>query len=78
MAMVAAAERMKTMRDRRRARGMREIRIIVPDSRLDSVRLRIAAQVAGLNPRDEQEGLAWVEAVSEFDEPHSHGGDAAR
>ena len=32
-----------------------------------SVRERIAAQVAKLNPDSEREALLWIEAVSEFD-----------
>ena len=65
--MAAPAERMKTMRDRRRARGLRELRLVVPDTRLRSVRLRVAAQVAGLKRGSEREALSWIEAVSEFD-----------
>ena len=65
--MAAPAERMKIMRDRRREAGLREIRMILPDARSDAVRARIAAQVAKLNPAAEQEALAWIEAVSEFD-----------
>ncbi len=67
--MSADAERMKTMRNRRRARGLRELRLIVPDSRLQSVRRRIALQVAGLDPRNEDDAMTWIEAVSEFDQP---------
>ena len=65
--MAAAAERMRAMRERRRRRGLRELRLVVPDPRLRSVRRRIAAQVADLERRDEAEALAWIEAVSEFD-----------
>ena len=36
--MVEVAERMKAMRERRRARGLRELRLIVPDARSKSVR----------------------------------------
>nr|WP_294509567.1 antitoxin MazE-like protein [uncultured Rhodopila sp.] len=67
--MTAAAERMRAMRERKRARGLREVRILVPDSRSASVRERVAAQVAGLNQRREEEALLWIEAVSEFDAP---------
>ncbi len=66
--MAAPAERMKAMRDRRRALGMREVRLLVPDARSPSVRERVAIQVARLNPDSEAEALKWIEAVSEFDE----------
>jgi hypothetical protein len=65
--MAAPAERMKAMRERRRARGLRELRLVVPDARSSAVRRRIAEQVARLDPEDEEEALAWIEAVSEFD-----------
>ena len=65
--MSAPAERMKQMRERRRKRGLREVRIVVPDSRLASVRRRVAAEVARLIPATEDEALSWIEAVSEFD-----------
>ena len=67
--MADAAERMRAMRERRRQRGLRELRLVVPDSRLRSVRRRVAAQIAELNLRDEDEALSWIEAVSEFDAP---------
>ena len=65
--MVEPAERMKLMRQRRRGRGLRELRLVVPDARSDAVRDRIAAQVANLNPDSERAALLWIEAVSEFD-----------
>jgi hypothetical protein len=61
------------MRERRRGRGLRELRLVVPDARLASVRTRIAAQSGGLDPRHEDEALSWIEAVSEFD-AHDPGG----
>lgn len=73
--MAPVAERMKAMRARRHARGVREIRLTAPDARSTSVRARIAGQCASLNARHEDAAIAWVEAVSEFDEP---GLDAAR
>lgn len=66
----APAERMKTMRDRRRSRGLRELRLVLPDARSSSVRRRVAIQVAGLHRRGENDALNWIEAVSEFDEPN--------
>jgi hypothetical protein len=65
--MADAAERMKTMRERRRSRGLRELRLVVPDARSEAVRREIAAQSARLDPQDEEEAMAWIEAVSEFD-----------
>ncbi len=65
--MVEAAERMKAMRERRRARGLRELRLVVPDARSKLVRRRVAKEVAGLDRARESEALRWIEAVSEFD-----------
>jgi hypothetical protein len=58
---------MKKMRARRRALGLRELRLVVPDARSKSVRRRIAKQVARLEPGHERDALSWIEAVSEFD-----------
>jgi hypothetical protein len=55
------------MRVRRRSRGLNELRLFVPDSRLRSVRKRVADQIAGLDPSGEDEALNWIETVSEFD-----------
>jgi Protein of unknown function (DUF3018) len=65
--MAAPAERMKAMRDRRRARGLRELRLVVPNARSLAVRRRVAKEVARLNQNDEDEALKWIEAISEFD-----------
>ena len=65
--MVQAAERMKAMRERRRARGLKELRLIVPDARSKTVRRRVARQVAALDRSRELEALKWIEAVAEFD-----------
>ena len=65
--MAAPAQRMKTMRDRRRARGLRELRLVLPDARSFSVRRRVAKQVSALDPDRERESLQWIESVSEFD-----------
>jgi hypothetical protein len=70
--MTPPAERMKTMRERRRRKGLRELRLVVPDPRSVIVRQNIAEQVARLRPESERDALAWIEAVSEFD------ADAAR
>jgi hypothetical protein len=66
------AERMKLMRQRRRARGLRELRLVVADPRSRAVRRRVAKQVAGLDADRERDALNWIEAISEFD------ADAAR
>ena len=75
--MVAPAERMKAMRDRRRRQGLREVRLVLPDGRSATVRQRVAEQVARLDQDSERAALAWIEAVSEFDTPTADR-DAAR
>jgi Protein of unknown function (DUF3018) len=65
--MAQAAERMKAMRERRRLRGLRELRLVVPDPRSKAVRRRVARQVAALDRSRELEALKWIEAVAEFD-----------
>ena len=70
--MTEPAERMKMMRQRRRARGLRELRLVVADSRSRAVRRRVAKQVASLDLDRERDALKWIESVSEFD------ADAAR
>ena len=65
--MAEAAARMKAMRERRRARGLRELRLIVPDARAKAVRRRVAKEVAGLSQSHELAAMRWIEAVSEFD-----------
>ena len=65
--MGAPAERMRMMRQRRRWRGLRELRLIVPDARSETIRSRVAAQVARLSRDSEREAVDWIERVSEFD-----------
>ena len=65
--MAAPAERMKLMRQRRRTRGLRELRLIVADPRSRAVRRRVAKQVAGLDLDRERDALKWIESVSAFD-----------
>jgi hypothetical protein len=65
--MTPPAERMKTMRERRRHQGLRELRLVIPDARSRTVRQRVAEQVARLRPANEHDALDWIEAVSEFD-----------
>lgn len=65
--MAEAADRMRAMRLRRRDRGLRELRLVVPDARSAAVRRRVAKQVARLDPDGERAAIRWLEAVSEFD-----------
>jgi hypothetical protein len=65
--MAGAAERMKMMRQRRRARGLREVRLVVADPRSRAVRRRVAMQVARLDLDRERDALKWIESVAEFD-----------
>ena len=65
--MTAPAERMKTMRQRRRARGLRELRLVVADPRSRAVRRRVAKQIANLDLDRERDTMNWIESVSEFD-----------
>jgi hypothetical protein len=58
---------MRTMRERRRARGLRELRLVVPDPRSKAVRRRVAKAVAALDRERELDAMRWIEAVSEFD-----------
>jgi hypothetical protein len=60
---------MKAMRERRRARGARELRLVVPDARSKVVRRRVAKAVASLDRSHEHDAMRWIEAVAEFDEP---------
>jgi hypothetical protein len=48
--MAEAAGRMKVMRERRRARGLRELPLVVADARAVTMRRRVAKEVARLNP----------------------------
>lgn len=66
--MTAPAQRMKNMRDRRHARGLRELRLVLPDARSQSVRRRVANAVSKLDPDSEDEVMRWIEAVSVFNE----------
>jgi len=67
--MAHAAERMRAMRQRRRAQGLRELRLVVPDSRSKAVLRRVAKEVAALDRSAERDAMRWIEAVSEFDSP---------
>jgi hypothetical protein len=65
--MTVPAERMKAMRQRRRARGLRDLRLVVADARSRVVRRRLAKQIAGLDSGRERDALHWIESSSEFD-----------
>ena len=65
--MTAPAERMRMMRQRRRARGEREVRLVVADARSRAVRRRVAKQISALVSDRERDALKWIETVSEFD-----------
>ena len=64
---------MKAMRLRRRDDSKREIRIAAPDARSEVVRKRVAEAVARLNAAHETSAMAWIEAVSEFDDIETPG-----
>jgi hypothetical protein len=64
---MAAAERMRAMREQRQASGLGDLRLVVPDARSKAIRRRIAKEVAGLDRARELAALVWIEAVSEFD-----------
>lgn len=65
--MAQPAERMKDMRERRRARGLRELRLVVADARSKAVRRRVARQVTELDRSRELSAMRWTESVAEFD-----------
>lgn len=65
--MASPAARMKAMRERRSASGLREVRLVVPDARSKAVRRRVAKQVSGLDRSRELDALGWIGAVSVFD-----------
>ncbi|MYD87804.1 MAG: hypothetical protein F4018_19695 [Acidobacteria bacterium] len=58
---------MRAMRARRRGLAEREIRLTLPDARSAAVRARVADAVARLDPTNEADALAWIEAVADFD-----------
>jgi hypothetical protein len=61
------AERIKAMRERRGRRGLRELRLIVPDAGSRLVRRRVAKQVAALDLNEELDALKWIETISDSD-----------
>ena len=67
--MADAAKRMRAMREWRRAQRLRELRLIVPDSRSKAALRRVAREVAALDRDAERDAMRWIKAVSEFDAP---------
>jgi hypothetical protein len=65
--MATVAEIIRMMRQRRRARGLRELHLVIADARSPAVRRRVAKHVAGLDPDREHDALKGIESVSEFD-----------
>ena len=65
--MATPAERMRKLREQRRAQDLRELRLLVPDARSPTVRRRVAEQVGRLARDSEGDTLTWIEAVAEFD-----------
>ncbi len=65
--MAQAAERMRAMRERRREKGLRELRLVVADARSKSVRRRVAMEVASLSRANELDAMRWIEAVPDLD-----------
>jgi hypothetical protein len=65
--MTAPAEWMKMMRQRRHARGLRELRLVV--ARPPLARRPAAGGEAGRRPRPDRErdALKWIESVAKFD-----------
>jgi hypothetical protein len=54
---------MKMMRQRRRARGLGELRLVVADARSRAARRRVAKQVTGLDLDRERDPLKRIESV---------------
>ena len=54
-------------KERQRAPGRRELRLLVADPRSRAVRRRVAKQIAALDRDRERDALKWIESVSEFD-----------
>jgi hypothetical protein len=55
--MADAAERMRAMRERHRAKGRRELRLVVPDAHVRAVLRRLAKQVASFDQSAESSVL---------------------
>jgi hypothetical protein len=66
--MANTAERMKAMRQRRRAQGLRELSMVISDARDPAFRRHVAQEVSRLDPSLEGEAMRWIEGASLFDE----------
>ena len=49
-----------------RVRGLRELRLTVPDARSKAVRRRVAREVAALDRARKLDAVKWIETVAEF------------
>ena len=65
--MAEAAVRMQAMRNRRRAMGLREIRLTVPDASSPSIIAETARQIAALQRRDECDVMDLLETALALD-----------
>jgi hypothetical protein len=70
--MAEAAVRMQAMRNRRRAMGLREIRLTVPDATNPAVIAETARHIAALQRHDERDVMELLETALALD------ADAAR
>ena len=61
----SAAAKMRDYRARLREQGLRPVQIWVPDVHAPGFKAEIRRQVARLDPADEAETLAFIEAVAE-------------
>lgn len=65
----SAASKMQTYRARLRAEGLKPIQLWVPDVDAPGFKEELARQVALLDPVDEAETMAFIEAV--MDDPEN-------
>ncbi|MGH9467238.1 MAG: hypothetical protein ACRD1Y_07770 [Terriglobales bacterium] len=70
---MAAEKAVRITQPRRQQAGLREVRLLVPDTCLLWVRKRIATHIDRLPSCDEEDALRWVESVSAFDKPKRRG-----
>jgi hypothetical protein len=65
----AATNKMQAYRDRLRAQGLKPVQLWMPDVNAPGFEEELRRQVASLDPTDEAETMAFIEAVGEFP-PH--------
>ena len=63
--MAAKVEPGTAMRELSRVSGLANVRLTAPDARAAAVRARVATEVAALDPDQEENAMAWIEAVAE-------------